>query len=200
MKRRNLLQSLVAAPALAAIPKPVAAQTAAYASKNGTPASPDNFNLALTPPDAVAQPGPHFFSPQQRAALEHLGNILVPKMGDRPGSQEANAPKFLEFLISQSPTDRQTLYKNGLDRLNAEAARLYQKPFAATSAEQAKPILKPLEAAWTYAGPSDPFAQFLQAAKEDTLRASVNSQAYATAMASVTRGSSGLNYYWLPVE
>src|SRR5215217_3728840 len=115
MKRRKLLQSIIAAPALAAIPKPVAAQTTAYASKE---ASPDNFKLALTPPDAVAQPEPRFFTPPQRAALEHLGDILMPKVGDRPGSQEANAPRFLEFLLSQSPADRQALYKNGLDHLN----------------------------------------------------------------------------------
>jgi hypothetical protein len=200
MKRRKLLQSMIAAPALVTIPKPVAAQSAAYANKDATAGSPDNFKLALTPPDAVASPGEHFFTPDQKAALEHLGDILVPRSGDRPGSRESNAPKFLEFLISQSPADRQTLYRSGLDRLNSESARLYHKPFAAISAEQAQPILKPLEAAWTYAGPSDPFAQFLQAAKEDVLRASINSLAYATAMAATTRGSSGLNYYWLPVE
>src|SRR6185295_10106065 len=115
MKRRKLLQSIIATPALAAIPKPVAAQNATYAAKDSTIGSPDNFKLALTSPDAVAQPGQHFFTREQIAALEHLGDILVPKSGDRPGSQESNAPKFLEFLISQSPADRQTLYRSGLD-------------------------------------------------------------------------------------
>jgi hypothetical protein len=200
MKRRNLLQSIVAVPALAAPPKPAAAQAPAYANKDSAAGSPDNFKLPITSPDAVAQPGQHFFTSDQMAALERLGDILVPKTGDRPGSLESNAPKFLEFLISKSPEDRQVLYKNGLDRLNREAAKLYQKPFAAVSPAEAKPLLRPLEAAWTYAGPSDSFAQFLLSAKDDVLRASVNSQAYATAMASTARGSSGLNYYWLPVE
>src|SRR3954466_14489865 len=130
MKRRNLLQGILSVPALAAIPQPAAAQTK-IATKETSAATPDNFNLALTPPDAVAQPSPQFFSPEQRNALERLGDILVPKVGDRPGSAEAKAPQFLEFLISQSPADRQKLYKQGLDRLNSEAARLYQKPFAA---------------------------------------------------------------------
>jgi len=196
MKRRKLLQSILAAPALAALPRPVAAQSSATASPSA--GSPDNFNLAITAPDAVGQPDPHFFTPPQRSALEHLGDLLVPKVGDRPGSREANVARFLEFLISKSPSERRTLYTAGLDRLNSEAARLYQKPFAAISAGEAKPILKPLEAAWTYAGPSDPFAQFLQAAKEDVLRASVNSPAYAAA--ANTRSAGGLNYYWLPVE
>lgn len=192
MKRRTLLKSIVAAPALAAVPRPAPAQASA--------AAPDNFNLSLTAPDAVAQPGQHFFSAEQSAALEHLGDILIPRSGDRPGSKETNAPKFLEFLVSQSPQDRQALYRNGLDHLNSEASKLYGKPFAALTAAEAKPIMKPLEAAWTYFGPSDPFAQFLLAAKEDVLRACVNSPAYATAMSAITRGSSGMNYYWFPVE
>ena len=200
MKRRNLLKSMIAAPALAAIPKPAAAQAPAYRNKDSSAGSPDNFNLPVTAPDAVAQPGQRFFSGDQMAALEHLGELLVPRIGDRPGSKETNAPKFLEFLISKSPQDRQTLYKNGLDHLNREAARGYRKSFATLNAEEAKPILKPLEATWTYAGPSSPFAQFLLAAKDDVLRASVNSGAYATAMAANTRGSSGMNYYWFPVE
>jgi len=200
MKRRNLLKSMIAAPALAAVPAPVAAQAPAYGNKDSAAGSPDNFNLPVTAPDAVAQPGQHFFSREQMAALERLGEILVPRAGDRPGSKETNAPKFLEFLISQSPQDRQTLYKNGLDHLNSEASRLYRKAFAALSAEEAAPVLKPIEAAWTYAGPSDPFAQFLLAAKDDVLRACVNSPTFAIAMAAHTRGSSGMNYYWFPVE
>ena len=200
MKRRNLLKSMMAAPAFAAIPKPAAAQAPAYGNKDSGAASRDNFNLPVTAPDAVAEPGQHFFSRDQMAALEHLGGILVPRSGERPGSMETNAPKFLEFLISASPQDRQMLYKIGLDHLNSEAARLYRKSFVALNAEEAKPILKPLEGAWTYAGPSDPFAQFLHAAKEDFLRCTVNSAAYATAMGANTRGSSGMNYYWFPVE
>lgn len=194
MKRRNLLKSMLAAPALAAVPAPAAAQTSSGA------AAPDNFNLALTAPDAVAQPGQRFFSREEMAALEHLGDILVPRIGERPGSKETNAPKFLEFLISQSPQDRQALYRTGLEHLNSEASKRYGKSFAALHAGEAKPILQPLEGAWTYAGPSEPFAQFLLAAKEDFLRAAVNSPAYAAAMGANTRGSSGMNYYWFAVE
>ncbi len=199
MKRRKLLQSVLAMPALAAVPAPAPAQTT-YGAKDSGAGSPDNFKLPTTAPDLVAQPGQHFFTGDQLAALERLGGILVPSSSGRPGSREANSPKFLEFLLSCSPNDRQTLYRNGLDGLNTEARKLHAKAFADLTAEQAGPILKPIEAAWTYAGPSDPFAQFLLAAKEDFLRATVNSHAHATAMAGVSRGSSGLGYYWFPIE
>ena len=118
------------------------ADTAADTRALGTP-HPVAGAGPFTAPDAVAQPGQLFFSSDQMAALEHLGELLVPRIGDRPGSKETNAPKFLEFLISKSPQDRQTLYKNGLDQLNSEATRLHRKAFATLNAEEAKPILKP---------------------------------------------------------
>jgi hypothetical protein len=194
MKRRNLLRSMVAAPALAAIPRPAAAQT------NKVNSTVENFNVPVTGPEAVATAKPQFFPASQLAALENLGNLLVPKWGERPGSQESAASQFLDFLISHSPEERKLLYTNGLERLNSEARRIHKKTFAALTASEAAAILKPLESPWTYAGPADPFAQFLLAAKEDFLRASVNSPAYSRAMAATTRGSSGVNYYWFPVE
>ena len=47
--------------------------------------------------------------------------------------------------------------------------------------------------------PSDPFAQFLLAAKEDVLRATHNSREFAAAMSRTSRGFSGSGYYWLPL-
>lgn len=190
MKRRRLLQSLAALPAIQAIP--LSAQTAAP-----SPAA-DTFKVTVTGPDAVAQSTCHYFTVEQRAALENLGDLFMPKMGERPGAKEAETAAFLEFLISQSPADRQELYRSGLDRLNSEANRLYGKPFGGIGGEQAAAILKPVTIPWTYNGPADPFARFLIAAKEDFLRATANSRSYA--LSGNTRGSGGSNYYWLPIE
>lgn len=186
----------MAVPALSALPAP--AQTPALPRAAGS--TPDNFNVASVAPDAVARPNQQFFSKEQMSALKRLGEILVPKVGDRPGSPEANAAEFLDFLISQSPQDRQMLYRNGLDRLNVDAQKMHEKPFAALSPDQAASILKPLNEPWTYGGSPDLFAQFLISAKEDFLRATVNSRAYATALAATTRGAGGMNYYWYPIE
>ncbi len=190
MKRRRLLQSLVALPAVQAIP--VSAQTPAASL------AADSFKVAVTGPDAVAQSTSHYFNGEQKSALENLGDLFMPKMGERPGAKEAETAGFLEFLISQSPADRQELYRNGLDRLNSEAKHLYGKPFGAITGEQAAPILNPVATPWTYNGPQDPFARFLIAAKEDFLRATGNSRSYARS--GTTRGSGGSNYYWLPIE
>ena len=44
---------------------------------------------------------------------------------------EAKAAEFLDFLLSQSPADRQALYRAGLDRLQADARNRSGAAFAA---------------------------------------------------------------------
>jgi hypothetical protein len=194
MKRRSLLKSAAVLPAVAALTPAARAQSAPSA-----PAS-EHPKLELAPLDANAQTVTRFFTPPQLAALRKLGDLIVPKFNERPGAAEAGVAEFLDFYVSQSSAERQSLYRSGLDRLNAEARRTAGKTFDELTAEQASAIIKPVTDAWTYAGPADPFARFLVAAKDDLLRATMNSRAYATALAATSRGSSGLGYYWLPVE
>lgn len=189
MKRRTALKSLLGAPAAAAVP--AAAQTSA-------PASEQMPKLALVTPDAVANGTTRFCSPEQRGALTRLGEILVPPFQGRPGATEAEAPEFLDFLLSQSPAERQALYRNGLDQLNREARRTFGKPFSEISAEQAQGLLTPLTERWTYASPKDPFARFLRQAKDDILQATMNSRQWA--QSSRRRGAAGMGTYWYTIE
>jgi hypothetical protein len=73
-------------------------------------ATSDFPKLDFTVADAAAETVHHFFTASQFAALQKLGGILT------PGAIEASAPEFLDFLLSQSPSDRQQLYRAGLDR------------------------------------------------------------------------------------
>ncbi len=188
MKRRRLLQSIAALPAL-----PAAAQTA--------PAPAPEFpKLAETAADAVGQPRGRLFGRDQMAALEKLADLLMPKAGDRPGAVEAGAPAFLDFLIGESNAARRKLYQDGLDRLNSESARLYSKPFRDASATEAKAILAPLAAKWTYAPPADPFARFLKEVKDDLMQATINSRVYAAAVSRRSRSAAGMGAYWLPLD
>ena len=184
-----MIQSVLGASAAAALPLPLLPQEVA-----------ENPKLAVSAADAVAEAAPRFFDPQAFRALRHLGEILVPPRQNLPGAVEAEAAEFLDFLISQSPVDRQTLYRDGVAQLNAQARSRYGKPFAEVSPADADAILAPLHEAWTYEGPADPFARFLGAAKEDFLRATTNSRQWAAAAAARSRGASGLNTYWFPVE
>lgn len=124
----------------------------------------------------------------------------MPPAHEVPGASGAGAAEFLDFLIGVSPADRVKLYRDGLDRLNAEAQRRYQKPFGEITAEQAAPILAPLQAPWSYRGPADPFARFLLAAKNDLLTATVNAREYIAVASQQRRNAGGVGRYWYPIE
>lgn len=183
---------MAALPALPAIPS--AAQYSSQQSPSEIP------KLQETAPDAVGDGVPRCFSPAQMAALRKLADIIAPKMGERPGALDAGVPEFLDFLIGASESERQTLYRNGLDRLNSEAHTRFGKDFAALTPEQTKPLLAPLAEPWTYAGPPDPYARFLREAKDDMIQATTSSREYARAMSRRVRSAGGMNLYWLPLD
>jgi hypothetical protein len=192
-----MLQSVLGVSAASTLPSALFSQESKPVS---APPIEENPKLDLTMADAVAGGVPRFFDSAGLAALRRLGEILVPAQPGTPGAKEAEAAEFLDFLISESPADRQKLYRDGVDRLNQEARSRYGKPFESVSATEAESILAPLREPWTYQGPADPFAGFLRAAKDDFLTATVNSRQWAMASSGRRRGAAGLNTYWFPIE
>ena len=166
-----------------------AAQQPAAQAQSTPPAAPaERPNLDVTVLDSVADPTLHFFSKDQFATLRRLADILLPAADSMPGAVATEAPEFLDFYLSQSPADRQNLYKSGLDHLKGAG-------FANMDALQAAPLLAPLLAPWSYKPPKDPFARFLHEAKEDLFRAMVNSKQFAETQGG-RRSGAGMNTYW----
>jgi len=193
MKRRAVLRSFLALPVAAALPSDALPQEV-----KASP--PDTPKILTTDSDSVAVPTVGTFDSAQFSALRKLGEILMPAALDTPGALETGAPEFLDFLIGVSPPGRVTLYKTGLDRLNAEAHSRYNRSFGEITAAEAEPILAPLHAPWSYRGPVDPFAKFLLAAKSDLLTATANSREYVTVVSQRRRGGGGVGQYWYPIE
>ncbi|MBM3736036.1 MAG: gluconate 2-dehydrogenase subunit 3 family protein [Acidobacteria bacterium] len=185
MKRRTIIRSIAGLPAAAA---------ALPAQTTSAPSPTEQFpKLALEGPDTVGDGAVRFFTKDQFAALRKLCDLILPATGGRPSANDTGAAEFLDFLVRESPAPVQTLYREGLDRLGAG--------FAAAGPAQAEAAIAPLKAAWTYAGPSDPFARFLQQAKSDILQAAMSSREYAEAASRGRRGAGGLtNYFWRAVD
>lgn len=144
--------------------------------------------IPTTAAEAVSMGLPKFFTTADLEVFVELGETLTPAFDGRPGAKEAEAGEFLDFLLGQSPADIQGLYKNGL------ATYKLRRKAGVESA------LKELSEPWTYAGPTSPYAKFLQAAKLAFHQATVNSRQWAEAMSSRSRGAAGIGSYWLPVE
>ena len=211
MKRRDFLHSLAVAPAVAVpglqqpAPAPPTAPTGTPAPAAPQPAPPTTSTavpvLETAPADVVATSVPTFFTPPQFAALTRLSDILFPSIDGGPGALAADVPAFLDFLIGRSPDDRQTLYRTGLDAIQAQAGTQFGKPYNEVSLEQAESLLASLRQPWRFTPPGDPRAAFLRAAKQDVRIATQNSRV-ADEAASATagrRGGGGGGLYWYEV-
>jgi hypothetical protein len=224
MRRRDFVKGIVAVP-VTATAMFGQTSTAPYGEKTSAPQSsstakvpptPDNssrlvehresFNfrtqpIAATVPDAVATTEEHFFDTKEMATLRKLGDILLPPLNGYPGSTQACAPEFIDFLIGASPAERQQVYRSGLNRLNADAEKQFGIPFAKVDAEQAKKLLQPWLRAWMADHPpKEPFAHFVNVAHQDIRTATMNSQAWSIAAISSGERAPGIGLYWSPID
>ncbi len=194
------MQAIAATPAVPALVAPalVAEQTLQAQAPPARPAGP----LAAGKRDAVGEPVPHFFTASQLAALHRLCELLMPPMGGNPGAVEAGVPEFLDFHVGQSPTDRQQMYKGGLDLLNARATKQFGKAFAALDAKQADSVIRPLLVLvpWQFELPKEPGARFMTAAHDDIRVATRNSREWTQAAIAAGRRPVGAQLYFAPVD
>ncbi len=218
IKRRRFVQSLLMTPAApialaaAQTTPPATAQQPQPVPQPNTPArqvprQPQNVpRLPVVHPDAAAKTDQRFFNADQFATLQKLGSVLVPPLKGNPGALDADAPQFLDFLISVSPTERQKLYEHGLDQLQSVAKKQFKTPFADLSASQIDAILRPLLVVryWPEDFPNDPLKNFLAQVHLDLRTATQNSREWAEATAKsghrFTRGSNSQAMYWAPID
>jgi Gluconate 2-dehydrogenase subunit 3 len=197
VKRRRFIQALAAAPAV-----PLVAQQRGAAPSNAAPAP----VLSTTAAEAEPETSPRFFSAAQFAALHRLGNLFMPPRKGHPGALDAGAPEFIDFLVEVSSADRQQLYRNGLDTLNARAKTLFGKSFADLDDAQADTILRPLVVtiAWVLDRPTDPLEHFVAQVHDDLRTATVNSREWADAAAAQNAGrrgrASGVDTFIRPID
>lgn len=200
MKRRTFIEALAFVPAASAtaLAQPPAAapqsapQTPGPAGAGAAPgpgAAPQ-----APPPDPVTYAGADdaadtvvtFFAAAQLAALERLGRLFFPSTNGTPGAAEAGAAHFLDFYVGRSPAARQTLYRTGLDGLNARAQQKCNRPFGETDDVQADAVVMEfLSRPWAYA-PADPIEAFLRTAQIDLRRATQNSRTYTATLTTPT--------------
>ena len=224
MRRRDFVKAIVAVP-VTAIPifgqnatpstaeKTSEPQSTSTAAAPPTPetapkqvAEPQSFGfqspaIPSTIPDVIATTEQHYFHAEHMATLRKLGDILLPPMNGYPGSTQASAPEFIDFLISVSPVERQKMYRSGLDRLNAEAHKQFGIPFAQVNAQQADTLLRPWLRTWMVDHPpTEPFARFINVAHEDIRTATMNSQLWSIAATSAGERAPGIGWYWSPID
>jgi hypothetical protein len=209
MKRRFILKSIIALPAVAVVKPPQTTQQALTAAREkGLPVGPplvppgvsETPNTPVVPADEVAGNINNSLNPEQLSALRKLGELIVPSWNDIPGATEAGAAEFLDFLVGCSPKSRLDLYRNGLTALNRSAEQAFGKNFGMLDAREADRLLSPLRERWTFRSDyNDALLDFLQVAKGDLLRATLNSRPYIDALSQTRRPRNASRFYWYPI-
>jgi hypothetical protein len=126
--------------------------------------------------------------------------VIMPGLPGGPGALEGHVPEFMDFLIGDSPAERQRLWLNGLDALENQSQTRFRKAFADPDAAQADALFAPLRQPWSYDPPADPVARLLVAAKIEVRTATFNSFERNLAASGGVRRRGGGGLYWLAVE
>jgi hypothetical protein len=156
---------------------------------------------AASAAETVAEGELRFFTAMQMATLSRLSDVLLPRIGSTPGAIEAGTPAFLDFFVGESPSERKTMYRDGLDWLDAESNKQFAKPFASLETAQVDRLLKPWLRTWmTDHLPTEPHAAFVNTAHSDIRTATVNSRAWGKAPKAEGRESAAKGLYWSPVD
>jgi Gluconate 2-dehydrogenase subunit 3 len=205
MLRRDFVRAVLA---VGAAPKLLLSQQATNPAP--PPPAPVPWQLGLNPKtpipqvaaaDQVAVAELRFFSPQQMATLTRLSDVLMPRMGEKPGAVQAQTPMFLDFLIGDSPDARKQVYIEGLDWLDAEAKKKFNVEFAKLNDAQADELLKPWLRTWMSDHPPvEKNAAFVNIAHDDIRTATVNSKAWFTVPEVGAEPKTSVELYWSPIQ
>ena len=150
MKRRDFLQSVVTMPAGAVLlERTVAAVAPAHAeAPQAVPTLVPNTSpgavLETVGADQVAAIAPRYLNSVQFATLRRLSDLLFPAQAPNPGALDAQTPQFIDNYLAESASDRQRLYRDGLDDLARQSQSRFRKPFAELATAEADAIVKPL--------------------------------------------------------
>jgi len=158
-------------------------------------------NIPVTVPDVVATTTVHYFTAARYATLVHLCEILMPPYDGYPGAADAGTPQFLDFHVGGSPTDRQAMYNEGLDRLNADSMKQFKVSFAKTDAKQADAVIRPFLKTWINDHPPrEKHERFIALAHREIRTATLNSTAWASAAEAAGERTPGIGLYWAPID
>jgi hypothetical protein len=158
-------------------------------------------NIPISAPDIVATTEARYFTAARYATLVRLCEIVMPASNGYPGATQAGAPEFLDFLLGGSPADRQAMYNEGLDRLNADALKKSSVAFAKADTTQADAVIRPYLKGWINDHPpKDKHERFMALAHREIRTATINSPAWASFAEASGERTPGVGLYWAPID
>jgi hypothetical protein len=158
-------------------------------------------NIPVSTPDTVAITDAKYFTATRYATFLRLCDVMMPASNGYPSAAQAGTPEFLDFHVGASPMDRQAMYNDGLDRLNADSMKMFSVAFAKTDAKQADAVIRPALKGWINDHPPlEKNERFVALAHRDIRTATMNSPAWAAAAEAAGERTPGVGLYWAPID
>lgn len=90
---------------------------------------------------AKAAAAPKFFNAQQMALITTMSDIIIPTDDHSPGAKAAEVPAFIDLMVSESPEETKTLWRDGLAAVDKMSQSKFSKDFNGASPEQQVSLL-----------------------------------------------------------
>jgi hypothetical protein len=112
---------------------------------------------------------PAFFDEHQNETVVALSDLIIPAT-DTPGAKAAQVNRYIDLMLSQSPSEAQRKFLEGLAWLDVYALRPHGAPFVNCPAAQQMALLASLDPAGHPTGELRPGVQFFREIKRRTSR------------------------------
>lgn len=86
--------------------------------------------------DKRAKYKPSYFTPQEMMLITIISDLIIPTDEHSPGAREAEVASFIDLMISESPRENKTFWREGLNTLNKLSLQRNRKEFASSTPEQ----------------------------------------------------------------
>ena len=78
-----------------------------------------------------------FFTAQELATITAISDLIIPTDDHSPGAKAAEVPAFIDLLVSESPEETRTLWRDGLVAVEKLSQKKFKTGFnGATAAQQ----------------------------------------------------------------
>jgi hypothetical protein len=84
---------------------------------------------------------PKFFSAQQMATVATLSEQIIPTDDHSPGAIAAEVPAFIDLMVSESPEETKTLWRDGLAAVDKLSQEKFSAAFTKATTEQQVALL-----------------------------------------------------------
>jgi gluconate 2-dehydrogenase gamma chain len=91
---------------------------------------------------AEAQEDLRFFTAQEMATITIISDLIIPTDEHSPGAKEAGVPDFIDLMVSESPNETKSLWRDGLAAVDNLSDKKFATAFSVASAEQQVSLLK----------------------------------------------------------